>query len=148
MISSLRVQQVYVLALSRLLIRSKMSLYPKKSVPLTKGVSLYQYPKFIYMYTYMLCTKRFVVISVVIVWKTTLNLLKRFKRDWLRRLFEKNIWERSFEKDHLRKIIWEKSFEKNHLRKIISEKSFEKNRLRRIIWERSFEKRKRKRNIW
>jgi hypothetical protein len=53
--------------------------------------------KFIYMYAYMLCTKRFVVIFVVIVWKTTLNTLEKLERDYLRRLFEG---------DHLRRIIW------------------------------------------
>jgi hypothetical protein len=53
--------------------------------------------KSIYMYAYMLCTKRFVIIFVVIVWKTTLNTLEKLERDYLRKLFEG---------DHLREIIW------------------------------------------
>jgi hypothetical protein len=57
---------------------------------------MYTY-KSIYMYAYMLCTKRFVVIFVVIVWKTTLNTLEKLERDYLRRLFEEN---------HLSEIIW------------------------------------------
>jgi hypothetical protein len=63
--------------------------------------------KSIYMYAYRLRTNRFVVIFVVIVWKTTLNTLKKFKRDYLRRLFERIIWEKSF-----KRIIWERSFER------------------------------------
>ncbi len=55
--------------------------------------------KSIYTYAYMLCTNRFVVIFVVIVWKTTLNTRKKLKRDYLRRLFEKIIWRRSFERE-------------------------------------------------
>ncbi len=50
--------------------------------------------KFIYMYAYILCTKRFVVIFVVIVEKTTLNKLEKLERDYcegyLRGLFEGN----------------------------------------------------------
>jgi hypothetical protein len=68
---------------------------------------MYTY-KSIYTYAYMLCTNRFVVIFVVIVWKITLNTRKKLKRDYLRRLFERIIWEESFEKNHLREIIWEK----------------------------------------
>ncbi len=63
--------------------------------------------KSIYTYTYMLCANRFVVIFVVIVWKTTLNTRKKLKRDYLRRLFERTIWGKPFEKNHLRGIIWE-----------------------------------------
>jgi hypothetical protein len=59
--------------------------------------------KSIYMYAYMLCTKRFVVIFVVIVWKITLNTLEKLQRDYLRKLFEEN---------HLKKIIWEMQREK------------------------------------
>jgi hypothetical protein len=59
--------------------------------------------KSIYIYAYMLCTKRFVVIFVVIVWKTTLNTLEKLERDYLRRLFEG---------DHLREIIWERGSER------------------------------------
>jgi hypothetical protein len=73
--------------------------------------------KSIYTWTYMLCTNRFVVIFVVIVWKTTLNTRKKLKRDYLRRLFKKIIWERSFERNHLRKTMWRESFERNNLRK-------------------------------
>jgi hypothetical protein len=62
--------------------------------------------KFIYMYEYILCTKRFVVIFVVIVWKTTLNTLEKLERDYLRGLFEG---------DHLRRIIWGGPFEEDHL---------------------------------
>jgi hypothetical protein len=41
-----------------------------------------------------------------------LNTLEKLERDYLRRLFEEN---------HLRKIIWEKSFEKNHLKNAAKE---------------------------
>jgi hypothetical protein len=88
---------------------------------------------YIYIYVYMLCTKRFVVIFVVIVWKTTLNTSEKLERDYLRRLFEE---------DHLRRIIWKKSFKKNHLRRIIWERSFERDHLRKIIWERETAKEK------
>jgi hypothetical protein len=47
--------------------------------------------KSIYTYAYMLCTNRFVVIFVVIVWKTTLNTRKKLKRDYLQKLFEGTI---------------------------------------------------------
>jgi hypothetical protein len=109
--------------------------------------------KFIYMYAYILCTKRFVIIFVVIVWKTTLNTLEKLEIDYLRRLFEENhlrriIWEKSFKRDHLRKIIWKRSFERDHLRKIIWERSFKKNHLRKIIWERSFERDHLRKIIW
>ncbi len=57
--------------------------------------------KSIYMYAYILCTNRIVVIFVVIVWKTTLSTLKKLKRNYLRRLFERTIWEGPFEGDHL-----------------------------------------------
>ncbi len=59
--------------------------------------------KSIYTYAYMLCTNRFVVIFVVIVWKITLNTRKKLKRDYLRRLFERIIWEESFEERRTRK---------------------------------------------
>jgi hypothetical protein len=59
--------------------------------------------KSIYTYAYMLCTNRFVVIFVVIVWKITLNTRKKLKRDYLQELFERIIWERSFEKRKTRK---------------------------------------------
>ncbi len=68
--------------------------------------------KFIYTYAYMLCTNRFVVIFVVIVWKITLNTRKKLKRDYLRRLFEKIIWEGSFEEDHLRERDEREIFDK------------------------------------
>jgi hypothetical protein len=71
--------------------------------------------KFIYMYAYILCTKRFVVIFVVIVWKTTLNTFEKLEKDYLRRLFEEN---------HLRRIIWEESFEENHLKKKAAEEKY------------------------
>ncbi len=58
--------------------------------------------KSIYTYAYMLCTNRFVVIFVIIVWKTTLNTRNKLKRDYLRKLFEKIIWERSFERKRTR----------------------------------------------
>jgi hypothetical protein len=51
----------------------------------------------------MLCTNRFVVIFVVIVWKTTLNTRKKFKRNYLWELFENIIWEESFEKKKTKK---------------------------------------------
>jgi hypothetical protein len=59
--------------------------------------------KSIYTYAYMLCNNRFVVIFVVIVWKTTLNTRKKLKRDYLRGLFEGIIWGRSFEKEETKK---------------------------------------------
>jgi hypothetical protein len=59
--------------------------------------------KSIYTYAYMLCTNRFVVIFVIIVWKTTLNTRNKLKRDYLRKLFERIIWERSFKKKKTRK---------------------------------------------
>jgi hypothetical protein len=59
--------------------------------------------KSIYTYAHMLCTNRFVVIFVVIVWKTTLNTRKKLKRDYLRGLFEKIIWEGPFEGNNLRR---------------------------------------------
>jgi hypothetical protein len=70
---------------------------------------MYTY-KSIYMYAYMLYTKKFVVIFVIIVWKTTLNTLEKLERDYLRELLKENIWEKLFEKNHLRKTakrnIW------------------------------------------
>ncbi len=65
------------------------------------------------MYAYMLCTKRFVVIFVLIVWKTTLNTLEKLERDYLRELFEGNHW---------RRIIWGGSFEGKGQRKKIFDK--------------------------
>jgi hypothetical protein len=59
--------------------------------------------KSIYTYAYMLCTNRFVVIFVVIVWKITLNTRKKLKRNHLRGLFEGIIWGGPFERDNLRK---------------------------------------------
>jgi hypothetical protein len=57
--------------------------------------------KSIYMYAYMLCTKRFVVIFVVIVWKTTLNTLEKLERDYLRELFEEDYLRRTAKKKYL-----------------------------------------------
>jgi hypothetical protein len=85
--------------------------------------------KSIYMYAYMLCTKRFVIIFVVIVWKTTLNTLKSLKEIICEDYSKKIIWERRFERDHLRRIIWEESFEEDSERKYLireTEQNFEK----------------------
>jgi hypothetical protein len=84
--------------------------------------------KSIYIYAYMLCTNKFVEIFVVIVWKTRLNTLKKLKRNYLRKLFKKIIWERSFEKNHLRE-----SFKENHLRKKDEEEIFDKRKRDEIL---------------
>jgi hypothetical protein len=64
--------------------------------------------KLIYMYAYILCTKKSVVIFVVIVWKLRWIRLKSLKEIICEDYSKRIIWEESFKKDHLKRIIWGK----------------------------------------